>query len=612
MLTHLSCEAAFRSPPTASMPAWVARKYPDTVATRENGQKMGYGARKDNCVCSGTFRLLSERITRAMAEHYASHPAVIGWQTDNEFGGPHCFCETCTHTFHDWLRARYGSLEALNDAWGTRFWGHVYQKWDEIDLPRGGGGSWCPNANNPGLDLDFLRFYSDKTVEFQRDQVRILRELCPKHFITHNLMGFAPSINYYDLAADLDFVAWDNYPVWGDPAVPTGAAAAADLMRGLKGKNFWIMETTAGPGGSFTFGRNPRPGEMRCIAYQQLAHGADGYVWFRWRTCRSGREQYWHGLLGHDGVAGRRYREAAQVAGEFRKLAKEIEGSEVPAEVAILYDYDSLWAISVQAGFEGNSYVEHAQRYHNALFRAGVPYDFVSPAADLSKYKVVIAPQLFVLPDSLGRRLVEFVRKGGVLLTDLRTAVKDQNNLCHDRTLPGLLSQACGIKIAEYEALGAKTRPRLVPESSLLPSDASGTFTAKLYANWITASDAEVLFRYDEEYLKPYAAVTRNKFEKGHAYYVGTIAEEPGFYDAVMGDVLGKAKVRPLVTPPAGVELGLCASKDARYLFLINHNATPATVDLPAPGTNLLTGKKTGASLLLGPSAVAVIKMACG
>lgn len=601
--------------PTGSMPAWVAHKYPDTVAVDVNGHKHGYGARKDNCVSSGTFRLLSERITRAMAEHYAQHPAVIGWQTDNEFGGPYCYCDACKRSFHAWLRARYGYLDALNRAWGTRFWGHVYQKWDEIDLPRRGSPGWCPHANNPSLDLDFKRFYSYKTVEFQRDQVRIIRQLCPKHFITHNMMGSAPNINYFDLAADLDFVSWDSYPVWGDPEVPMAAAAAADLMRGIKGKNFWIMETNAGPGGSFTFGRNVRPGEIRRLAFQQLAHGADGYLWFRWRTCLSGREQYWHGFLGHDGVAGRRYLEAAQVASEFHQLAPELEGTSVPAEVAILYDYHSLWAISVQAGFAGNNYTEHLQRYHRALFRAGVPCDVVSPEADLSKYRIVLAPQLFVLPDRIAQKLIEFVRSGGILLADLRTGVKNETNLCHDRVLPGLLGTACGIRISEYEALGPNTRPRLVPNERALPADvisAAGSLTAILYADWITPTDAEVLFRYDEQYLEPYAAVTRNAFEKGFAYYVGTIAEEAAFYDLVVNDMLLHARVRPLVSPPPGVEVGLRTSTDAQYLFLINHTGGEDTVDLPLQGLNLLTGKKVAGQFALGANAVAVIKLARG
>jgi beta-galactosidase len=287
--------SAILGTPTGVMPAWCARKYPETLAMQENGQRYIWGVRKNNCFTSGTYRLLSERITRAMAEHFANNPNVIGWQTDNEFGHPVYYYETCRKTFHEWLRRKYGSLDDLNRAWGSHFWGHIYRDWDEITIP----------ANfaqyNPSACLDWQRHFSWLNVRFQRDQVGILRKLCPAHFITHNFMGLFSDLNYYDLAEDLDHVSWDNYPIWGAPGIRYNSSAAADLMRGLKRKNFWIMEQTAGPGGWGSFGRNPRPGEIRNVTYQQLARGADGMIWFRWRTCTAGREQYWHGLLGHDG-----------------------------------------------------------------------------------------------------------------------------------------------------------------------------------------------------------------------------------------------------------------------------------------------------------------------
>ncbi|MCY3023503.1 MAG: beta-galactosidase, partial [Planctomycetota bacterium] len=304
--------SAILGTPTAVMPAWVARKYPETLAMQKDGTRITWGVRKNNCFTSGAYRLLSERITREMAVHFSGTPNVVGWQTDNEFGGPVCYCDTCRGDFQDWLRAKYRTLDALNRAWGTHFWGHRYGTWGEIQAGNDAGGQ------NPSLLLDWQRFTSWLQVRFQRDQVRILRAHCPHHFVTHNFMGLFSDLNYYDLAADLDFVAWDNYPVWGKPDIPYDASAAADVMRGLKRQNFWIMEETAGPGGWGAFGRNPRPGEIRKIAYQQMAHGSDANIWFRWRTCTAGREQYWHGLLGHDSKPLRRYKEAARYAAEVR------------------------------------------------------------------------------------------------------------------------------------------------------------------------------------------------------------------------------------------------------------------------------------------------------
>jgi len=581
--------------PTAVMPAWVAHKYPETLATEKNGTRIAWGMRKNNCFTSGTYRLLSERITRAMAEHFAATPNVIGWQTDNEFGDPQCFCDTCRAEFHEWLRRRYGTTDALNTAWGTHFWGHQVSQWDEITLPASN------DTFNPSQCLDWKRFQSWLNVRFQADQLRILRATCPKQFVTHNLMGFFKELNYYDLATDLDFVAWDNYPIWEEVGKRWfDSAAAGDLMRGLKNKPTWIMETNAGPGGWGKFGRNPYPGEMRAFAYQQIAHGAEGYVWFRWRTCTAGREQYWHGLLGHDGVPARRYQEAAQTAQELHRLAPILAGTTVQAEVAVLHDYESLWALDFQAGYEGNDTIGHIMRYCAALYRAGVGIDFVSPHCDISRYRVVIAPQLFILPDALADKLRDFVKAGGTLLTDLRSGVKNETNLCHDRTLPGKLSEVLGIRIEEYEA---RQRELPIVGSANLP----GSATATLYSDWVIPGTAEVLAGYDAWHLQPYAAVTQNRFGKGHGFYVGTIAKEPAFYDRLIARVLGEAGIKPVLTPPPGVEMAIRRGAGKEVIFLLNSTDQPVTIAPPTGASDAQTGQPCKDSLTLDRFDVVVL-----
>lgn len=590
--------SAILGTPTAVMPAWCARKYPETLAMQKDGSRVIWGVRKNNCFTSGAYRLLSERITRAMAEHFTDTPNVIGWQTDNEFGHPNCYCPTCQAEFQQWLQNRYGTVDELNRAWGTHFWGHRYGQWAEIPIPVEAGGS------NPSAGLDWQRFYSWLNVRFQADQVKILRKLAPKHFVTHNFMGLFSDLNYYDLAKDLDHVTWDNYPVWGKRDVPYGASAGADLMRGLKKKNFWIMEQTAGPGGWGSFGRNPWPGEIRNVAYQQVAHGADGMIWFRWRSCTAGREQYWHGLLGHDGKLLRRYREAAQTATELHKLAKVMEGTTIKSQVAMIYDYESIWALRLQPGFGGNNYHDAMHRYYNAFFRAGANVDMIQTTDDFSKYRAVIAPDLFILPDSVAHALSDYVANGGVLLTDCRSAVKDETNLCHARTLPGLLSEALGISIEEYES---------IPDDLTYEGTGSKGFPAKVtavhYADWIKPGRAAVLAGYSQWHMKTFAVATRNRYGKGAGYYVGAVVKEPEFYDALIADVLKAARVKPLTRPPAGVEASVRQGGGRKLLFLINHTQTAQTVTVPKGKRELLTGKATGDSLRLETFGVAVIKL---
>ena len=596
--------------PTATMPAWVPRKYPEVMATAPAGNRTVWGVRKNNCFTSGTYRLLSERITRAMAEHFKDASNVIGWQTDNEFGGPVCFCDTCRADFQDWLRAKYGTIEELNRLWGTHFWSQKYTTWGEIQIPSSSGSGWRLageghlSTHNPSLCLDWQRYFSHLNVRFQRDQVHILRDLCPNHFITHNFMGLFSDLDYYDLASDLDHVSWDNYPVWGKPSIPYGSAAAADVMRGLKRKNFWIMEQTAGPGGWSSFGRNPRPGEIRKIAFQQLAHGADGQVWFRWRTCTAGREQYWHGLLGHDGKPLRRYREAAQTAKEYHKLADELQDTTIKADVAIVYDYESIWALRIQPGFPGNNYHEAIGRYQNALFRAGINLDMIKPTEDLSQYRLVIAPDLHILPDDIAKRLSDYVSNGGVLVTDCRTGVKDGTNLCYERTLPGLLADALGISIEEYEAIDDDVEYHVVGKQVI-----EGDYAAVQYVDWTIAGDAEVLAAFDQWHLASFAAATRNCFGKGSAYYVGAVVREPSFYDQLVADALKTAGVSAVVTPPEGVEVSIREGGGKKLLFLVNHTEDKHTVAVPSGKKELLSGETTSSKFTLDTYGIAVIKL---
>jgi beta-galactosidase len=605
---HKQGISAILGTPTAAMPAWVARKYPETLAMQLDGQRITWGVRKNNCFSAGAYRLLSQRITKAMAQHFAANPAVIGWQTDNEFGSPQCYCDNCKGTWQDWLKAKYGSLDEVNRAWGTHFWGHKVQTWGEIHMPAD------MHAHNPSLCLDWKRFWSWQNVRFQHDQTVILRRECPRHFITHNLMGFAPDVNYFDLSADLDHASWDNYPSLGG-AEAYDPAASADLMRGVKGKNFWIMEQTAGPHGWGSYTRNPRPGEMRKQFFQQVGHGADGFLWFRWRSCTVGREQYWHGLLGHDGKAFRRYREAAQTAKDFHKVGKELAGTTVKAEAAMFYDYDSVWAFDIQPAYNGwnffganasaNRYQEAVKRYHRALFRAGVNVDLVRPGQDLSGYKLVLAPHQYVMPDPLAQQLSDYVRQGGVLLCDSRTGVKDATGLCHERTLPGLLSRAFGIRIEEYEALHEGVSYATQSKTSGLP----GAYQAVQTCDWITPEKAETLLAYKDWHLKGLAAVTQNKFGRGQGFYVGANFQEDAFYDHLVAGLLKAARIQPLVVPPAGVEATARQGANGTLLFLINHTEEPKAVKVPAGKVDLLTGKKTAATLQLGIYGVAILKI---
>ncbi len=546
-----------------------------------------------------------------MAEHYADHPAVIGWQIDNELGG-RCFCSICRAQFQVWLQEKYGSLDRLNSAWGSVFWSHVYTDWSQIPVPLETGG-----VPNPGLDLDYRRFMSDVYVCFEQGQVEILRQTCPNHFVTHNFMGFHfDQIDYFDLARPLDFVAWDNYLRTGwsldKNADIVASALAHDTMRGLKGRSFWLMEQQAGSGGWQTVGLNPRPGEMRLWTYQAIAHGADAVVYFRWRTARFGAEQYWHGMLDHDGQPRRRYRELQVIGAELKRVGEQILGAESRPQVAMLLCYDTRFAFQAQPNHPDFKYSELFAGYYKALQRRNVGVDIVPPGAELSRYRLVLAPALHVLGQEVADNLRRYVEKGGTLLTTARAGVKDEVNAVVDMPLPGLLADVCGVEVDEYEALPVDLK---VPLGLELPGPSPKTQAAyaRLWCDVLTPTTAQTIGRYRAgtgkacPYYAGQAAITLNPFGQGQAMYVGTLGDE-ALQDTIVGWLVDATCVSPALTTPQDVEAVERWKNGQRLLFLLNHADQAREVVLPQPMTDLLTGQPVDRQVTLEAKAVMILR----
>src|SRR6266571_9125159 len=450
--------------PTAAPPAWLIETHPEILPVNEDGQRAGFGMRRHYCPTHPAFLSATRRIVEALATHYHEHPAVFAWQIDNELGnianGTRCHCSSCRTTFQRWLQRRYGSLEHLNSKWGTVFWSQEYTAWEQIPVPVRNVRSGSPgSAHNPALYLDFARFTSDMWVQYQQFQVRILRDLCPHHLVTHNLMGLFPYVDYVALAQNLDVVSWDNYPRLPTPWSPFNGgwnachvAMAHDLVRSLKGRTFWVMEQQAGPSGWGRLSPTPLAGEIRLWTLQSVARGAEAIVYFRWRTCRVGTEQHWHGILPYDGTPGRRYEEICQTGEELRRL-DTLVAADFPAEVAILRSYDTLWAFEAQPTTEGLSYDDQIGRYYRAFWRRNMAIDLVTEDHSWKPYKLLVAPCLFVLREEVSTRLHTWVEAGGTLVLSFRSGVKDEYNRVVDQPLPGALRDLAGVHVIDYTAL---------------------------------------------------------------------------------------------------------------------------------------------------------------
>ena len=584
--------------PSAAVPPWLWQKIPDIALVNADGRALEYGSRRDYSPTNAAYRQYAVRIARRMAEHYRDNSHVIGWQIDNEFGD-RCYSPSTRLAFHDWLRRKYGTLDALNRAWGTRFWSHVYTDWSQIPAPV----KTIHGQHNPGLHLDYYRFISDVYVEFQQLQIDAIREVSPPdHFITHNLMGFKyPNINYYDLAAPLDLVSWDNYPrgFWiKTPDIdPVPLALGHVTMRSLKRQSFWVMEQQSGPGAWDIIPPMPRPGEIALWAYQAVAHGADGIVFFRWRTARFGTEEYWHGVIDHDGKPRRRYAEVRQMGEQLARFGEQIAGSGVRAEAAIILSYDSRFAFQIQGNNPDFSYEQHIQDYFAAFHQQNIAVDIVPPDADLSAYKLVIVPALYVTEPETAARLENFAERGGTLVITPRSGVKDHSNTVVELTLPGLLAPLAGVEVDDYDSL-------LSGQTRTLEFDGEGR--AAVWCDILTPTTAEVIATYDEDYYTGKAAVTLNRVGAGTVIYSGTFGDAD-FVHSLTTYACRTAGVAGLLASAPGVEVAARWQGSQRLLFVLNHSSQPQTVTLDAAYRDLVADATVEGQVQLQPKQVMIL-----
>ena len=609
--------------PTAAPPPWLTTRYPEVLPVGPRGERIGPGGRRHYCPSSPTYRRLSRGITQEMAAHYAQVPTVIGWQIDNELslGMPgRCYCPACRRAFQDWLRERYGSLEALNRAWGTIFWSQLYTDWTQVPVPLPAGAE-----HNPGLLLDYHRFQSDAYVSYAQEQLDILREICPEHFVTHNVaLPLMDVINNFDLASKLDFLAQDTYPgFWqilshtefgapfgGRPITPEMVAMVCawgyDAVRGNKhGEPFWIMEQQAGPAGQRIFSPAPRPNQLRLWTYQAVAHGARAITHFRWRTCTFGAEEYWHGVLDHDGVPRRRYEELKAAAGEINSLAGDLATAWTKADVALLFSYDSSWALAIQPCHPKLNYAFQHIGYYAPFYFANMPVDIVAPDADLSGYRVVLAPVLHLVTPDLADRLSNFVHEGGTLIVGFRSGVKETSNRVVNKALPGLLADLLGVVVTEYDALYDQPQSIrfLMPELEGVEAD------CELWADVLQPTAAEVLARYLKDYYAGQPAITRNRWGRGQAIYMGAGLSEEGLGPMLLA-LAGQQGVTSPLSAPVGVEVARRCTAEAEWWFLLNHTPEQKGVDLPEPFVDALSGQAVGASVQLEGYGVRVLRPA--
>jgi beta-galactosidase len=488
-----------------------------------------------------------------------------------------CYCPSCEERFRVWLKEKYGDIDTLNCKWGNTFWSQGYRDFSEIQAPK-----ITVTGCNPSGVLDWKRFCSDLIIEFHKFQSDILRAASPEKFITQNMMGFAEKVNYFDLADDLEFSSHDQYPIGHFHPVQNISradelAASLDFIRGTKNKPFWIMEQQSGISGWDVLGRAPKPGQLGMWASQAVAHGADAIVFFRWRTCTMGTEQYWHGILPHSGIPGRYYEELKAFSHKTKPLLKELQGTMPKANVAFVFSYDQQYAIGIQPHHPDMSYIGHLMSYYTAFFDRNIPVDFIHEKSDFSRYDLVVAPLQYLMTPELEKKYKDYVQKGGNLVLTMRAGVKDDTNLCRTEVpLPaGELGELVGVEVHEYDCL------REV--SGWVQWDGK-RYSCEKWCDIIKLAGAKALALYDFEFYAGSPVITANSYGDGKAYYVGT---EPGAELAarLAEEFIADIGLQPLGETPKDVEIAHRAGDGKTYVFVINHTDSAKTIHIPKSWT---------------------------
>jgi beta-galactosidase len=588
--------------PTDAPPAWLTTAHPETLRVDAQGRRAQHGARRQFNYASPAYRVFCAQIAEKLAERFGHDPNVIGWQIGNEYTDE-SFDAGTRRQFDEWLKNKYGTLDALNHDWTTAYWSQTYDRWDQIALP-------IPGANeNPGLLLACKHFVSDTWRSFQQVQLDAIRKHADsRQFITTNLggLGWSDNFDHYEITQPLDLAAWDDYVGEGHLNAARNGAMH-DYVRGWKRHNFWVMETQPGSVNWAPVNTALDRGETRAMAWQAVGHGADAVLYWQWRNALNGQEQYHGAIVGPDGSPLPIYEELRTIGSDFERAAKAIAGTAPQAQAALITTYDSRWAIDFQPHNRNYDQLQVLLGYYRPLRDDRLTVDIINADAPLTSYKIVFAPSLNLISKELAAHLLDYVQQGGHLVLGPRSGMKDQHNAFNVERQPGPLAGPLGGRVEQYYALDTT-----VPVSGML-----GSGSASLWAEQLStrSSNDEVLLRYGQSngWLDGQPAMISRSVGKGRISYLGTVLDLD-LMKRVIDRAVDGAQLKPeFGALPAGVEV--CRRIDGKrtVFVVINHNLaeqdpSPLPIALSAPMQDVLHDDQTITSVDLAPQGVAVLE----
>lgn len=586
---------------TAALPAWMFKKYPEVGRVDFEGRRHRFGQRHNACPNSLVYQKFATRLVEQLAKRYGANPRVTVWHINNEYGGE-CYCENCEKAFRVWLKKKYQTIEAVNKAWNFEFWGHSVYEWDEIIVPNALGDAMSYDTTAfAGLSLDYRRFSSDSLLNnfiMERDEIKKFDQ---ETLITTNLMGTYKGLDSFKWAKEMDIISWDSYPSYNTPW--SVVAMTHDLMRGLKNKPFMLMEQTPSQQNWQPYNSLKKPGQMRAQSYQTVAHGADTIQFFQLRRTIGGCEKFHGAVIEHVGTNDTRvFREVAELGHELQSLGDSLLGGKNISEVAIVFDWDNYWALEYTSGPNKDlTYVDQIHQYYRYFYDHNISVDMIPYDGDFSKYKLVVAPVLYMVKGDMAEKLEAYVASGGNLVTTFMSGIVDQSDNVHLGGYPGPLRKLAGIWVEEIDALapeqknGIQFTDSIKGESSLL-SDIIHLETATSLGDYTTNFYAGTPF------------ATMNHFEQGRVYYIGAQLEKAAL-NKLLDQVTLNLGISRVLEEATLLEVTYREKNHLGFYFIINF--TQEMQELPQKfigKTNCLKNTLLDEGTILSPYEVVLVK----
>lgn len=586
--------------PSGARPAWLAQKYPEVLRTDNLGNKRGFGGRHNHCLTSPIYREKVREINTKLAEHFGQRKSLVLWHISNEYSGE-CYCELCKNAFREWLKNKYGNLDNLNHAWWNTFWSHTYNDWSQVNPP-----SPLSEMGNKGMNLDWKRFITDQTISFIDNETAPLKKITPNIPVTTNMMAGNPlmdpfaGFDYQKVAKHLDFISWDSYPAWGNDNQTTAelgrnVGLIHDFFRSLKHQNFLVMENTPSRVNWHSVDRAKRPGMHELASLQDVARGSQGVLYFQLRASRGSSEMFHGAVIEHrHPEQTRAFKDVTKVGKDLEKIRPIVDTNYLKAKVAIVFSYDSYWALQDAESYSKDKKIwQTMQKHYRYFYDHDIPVDFVSVEDDFSNYDLLIDPMHFLMSKAYLKKLASYVKNGGRVVGTYISGVVDENDLAYMNEWPKELQDIYGVEPLETDVL-------YLGQSNTLNFDGH-EYKAHDYCETLINCRGKVLAKYASDFYQDTPAVVEHEYGAGKGYYLACRTDYDfleKFYEKITANLIPEFPVKKF---SSNISIQVRENKDQKYYFVQNFSDKSEQIKVDGELEDLLEKKIDRGEVVLNP-----------